>query len=64
LFFYINISNFENWRTQDTVSVGGVDGDVDGWNVARLEHSLVMAVLSIEQPEQTRDHHNNVNFTP
>ncbi len=62
-FIYINISNLENGRTQDAVGVGGVDGDVDGWNVARLEHPLVMAVLSVEHPEQTRVHHNNVNFT-
>ncbi len=61
--FYINISNLENGRTQDTVGVGWVDGDVDGWYVARLEHPLVMAVLSVKQPEQTRGHHNNVNFT-
>jgi hypothetical protein len=52
----------ENGRTQDTVGVGGVDGDIDGWNVARFEHPLVMAVLSVEHPEQAKSHHSSFSF--
>jgi hypothetical protein len=41
-----------------------VDGDVDGWYVARFEHSLVMVVLSVEHPEQPRGQtiHTGIHF--